>query len=198
MRRPVCSPRQRTKWWDAFTAAWNVVGALACDRRLTKSGRPRPCCATCLSYGPDLRPRQLAPDGALFVFCAKCDEQDGAVNPTGPDGKRGKSPVRCWERARYWPIDESERDLSFRILRTIQRFDWLTTTELREVMGIPGLEDVTANNTFAKRISVMTADGFLRRRIVSEFAEYQITKLGRARIASWINAAIEQKPSIAA
>lgn len=198
MRRRRAAPHLAIKWWRAFAAIWNSVGIVMCDRALTACRATKPWCATCLNYGPALRPRQLAPDGPMFVFCAICDERDGAVNPTGPTSQRGRPSVHCWERARYWPLDETKRDLSFRILRAISRFDWLTTTELREVMGVPGLEDVTANNTFSKRISVLARDGFLRRRSIMEQPEYQITKLGRARIASWINASVEAKASIAA
>lgn len=196
-RRIRMAPHLAVKWWRSFAAIWSSVGIVMCDRVISASGALRPRCATCLSHGPALRPRQLSPDG-MFVFCAVCDERDGAVNATGPTDKRGRPRVRRWERARYAPIDETKRDLSFRILRAVSRFDWISTTELREVLGVAGLESVTENNTFAKRISVLTADGFLKRRHVLELAEYQITELGHRRIASWTNAAIEQKPSIAA
>ena len=194
--RRVVSDRQRTKWWDAFTAAWNSMAVVVADRYLTASKLSRSWCSNCLAYGPGIRPRHL--DGRLVLFCERCDERDAASNPNGPDDRRGKPRVERCLRSKYWPLDESERDLSFRILRTLARFDWLTTTEMRELMGIAGLENKTENNTFAKRVSVLARDGFLRRRDTMEMPEYQITNLGRSRIDNWMQAAVENKRSIAA
>lgn len=104
-----------------------------------------------------------------------------------------------WQRVNYWPLDEIERDLSFRILRTVNRFDWVTSGDVADLMGVPmSIVDPVAHNTFSVRISYLTKHGFMRRRHIMEFPEYQITDLGRARIEILTRASFEAKASIAA
>lgn len=170
------------------------------ERSLAEMRPYRPWCATCLAYGPALRPRSV--DGTVFLFCEGCDDHDVRTLVDAPPHHEvgaGPSRGRPWRRKHYWPLDESERDPSFRILRIVQRFDWVTSGDVRELLGIAGVaDDRTAHNNFSVRISFLTRTGFLRRRHLLEFVEYQITDLGRARIENWTRAAIEQKGSIAA
>lgn len=87
---------------------------------------------------------------------------------------------------------------AFRILRVVQRFDWISSMEITDVLGIPSTSvDKCAHNNFSVSLSRLSRKGFLRRRRSLEWMEYQITNLGRARIENWQRAAIEDKRSIA-
>lgn len=161
----------------------------------------RAWCAICLSYGPGLRPRQLVEGGPIFILCGECDEADAATirryPPRFTAPRRGQA--GGWQRRTYHPLDESERDLAFRILRAIQRFDWINSMELSDLLAIPSVTvDRRARNAYSVALSRLARNRFLSRRLLDEWIEYRITPLGRARIENWTRAAVEEKRSIAA
>lgn len=160
----------------------------------------RSFCSICTNYGPELRPRQLTDAGPIFIICRRCDETDAETIRQRPAqyAIRRRTTVR-WQRHCYQPIDESERDLGFRILRAVQRFDWVSSIELIEVLAIPSVTiHRQLHNNYSVQLSRLNRKKFLRRRHILEWMEYQITALGLARIESWERAAVETKASITA
>lgn len=156
----------------------------------------KPWCAICLSYGPDLRPRQLSQGGPLFILCRDCDESETPTIRNRPARYRHRAETR---HRVYRPIDENERDMSFRILRCVQRFDWVSSIEICDALGIPGAAlHRQLHNNYSVSLSRLYRKGFLRRRHVLEWHEYQITSKGLARIESCERAVVENKRSIAA
>lgn len=161
----------------------------------------RPFCAICLRCVLPLRSRQLDMNGPIFQLCRRCDEQDAvtircrrAQYRTPYRGQSGG-----WQRKTYTPIDESECDLAFRILRTVQRFDWISSVDLSEVLGIPSCTaDRVLRNNYSVMLSRLARKKFLRRRYEHPNTEYQITRLGLSRIENLERAAVEAKESIAA
>lgn len=157
-------------------------------------------CAICLNRGPALRPRQLEPRGSVFILCERCDCSEPQTVVSQPPRfhvapRRGGG----WQRAKYQPLDVTEQDTAFRILRCVARHDWISSMEICDQLGIAGTSgDRRPHNNYSVRLSKLRRDGFLERRHVLELPEYRITDLGRARLENWLRCAVEQKASIAA
>ncbi len=142
-------------------------------------------CAICTEPGPLLRPRQIVRGGPIFQLCARCDEFD-------------PSPAHRSDR-KYLPLDEAEHALSYRILRAVRRFDWISSVDLSELLCIPPAStDRNARNAFSVSLSRLARGGCLRRRFAHPFTEYQIAARGLARIEQTMRSAVEAKRSLAA
>ena len=134
----------------------------------------------------------------MFILCERCDSSEPETVASRPatfavKSRRGGG----WQRTTYIPLDVTKSDLAFRILRCVQRHDWISSLDIREQLGIAGVSDRLELNNYSVRLSRLRRDGFLERRDVLEFPEYRITNLGRARIENWLRCAVEKKASIA-
>lgn len=142
-------------------------------------------CAICINTGPALLPRQIESGGPLFLLCARCRWFD--ASPSARSGRK------------YLPLDEAESALSYRILRAVRRFDWISSVDLSELLCIPAVStDHRARNAFSVSLSRLARGGCLRRRLQHPWTEYRITARGLARIESVVRSAVEAKGSIAA
>ncbi len=76
--------------------------------------------------------------------------------------------------SRYVPLDELLERPRVRILRTLQRHDWMTTYELCELLNVPEHE----RNTFGSMVNRLARLGLIDRRGARSF-EYRINAAGR-------------------
>lgn len=156
----------------------------------------RPFCAICTNLGPELRPRQFSAGGPVFIICRRCDESEPTTIRSRPAVHRAPRGSR---HRHYIAFDELANDLAFRILRTVQRFDWVSSMEITDALGIPvSAADPREHNRFSVSLSRLFRKGYLRRRDILEWCEYQITQRGLARIETSERSVVENKRSIAA
>lgn len=153
-----------------------------------------PFCASCTREGPGLRPRRLDDDGPLFLFCERCDsEVPGRKRVRGPGGTK-------WIGSRYYPLDELERALPIMILKALRRSDWVSASELAEMLTIPSISAGRQHrNKFSVQLSRMAREGYVESKDVRARAlpgksyskhhpgyhgwkEYRITPLGIAKL----------------
>lgn len=119
-------------------------------------------CAICIRDTGRLALRCLEPGGQLYSVCEDCDsEASEPIRLPKPPGRK-------------YAMHES----ALAILRAAHRFDWISSGNLRESLGIPNwIEDRKRYDRFTAMMCRMTRSGYLRSR-QREFLEYQITELG--------------------
>jgi hypothetical protein len=153
----------------------------------------RPFCASCCSDGPGLHLVRLDDGGPDYLFCERCDSGIATTDP-------GRMPAGVnWPGARYFPLDELERSVQFRILRALRRFDWIRSDELFDTLSIPGTTESrlergrysAALSRYVREryveVKTVTArairKGYSRRHAgLHQWKEYRITPLGIARL----------------
>lgn len=143
----------------------------------------RPFCAICVRCVLPLRLRQLEEGGPIFQICRRCDEQNAVtIQQRRPLQHRAPTGRGAGNRL-YVPFDELHNDMTFRILRVVQRFDWINSIDIADILGIPGVTvDRCARNAYAVTLRRLTMWNYLRRRHLLEWHEYQITRTGRGWI----------------
>lgn len=165
-------------------------GCIACaqkrerDRLLRTNAPLHASCGICGgTYG--LHRDQLETGGPVFTICANCEGEVEAqldakrkLDALPRGGGRGQAgdhgPRRC-----YAPIDETASNMRFALLRTIRHFDWATSAQLADAMGIPPWDvDKHRRNYFDHAITHLTKAGHIERTGDRMSFAYRITTTG--------------------